>query len=151
MARDEFTVLFDLWLAANATRGLLDRELRASGLTGEEYALYSALRTEPGLTPSEVCRLLGMPPTTVSSVLSRLERRGHLQRESNPADNRSHRVLLTDDGRAAHARATQQFEPVMADVETHLQRPLTTVRDAIADLTQAVQAVSEIQGNRRAT
>lgn len=51
-------------------------------------------------------------PSTLTSVVDRLERRGLVRRELDPADRRSFRVQLTVDGRAARVRVDQAYAAV---------------------------------------
>jgi MarR family transcriptional regulator, organic hydroperoxide resistance regulator len=56
----------------------------------------------------------GTRATTLTGVLDRLERRGYVVRELDPADRRSFRVSLTDQGRPVAARVHEAI--------THLER-----------------------------
>jgi DNA-binding MarR family transcriptional regulator len=133
-------VLFNVWLVSRATNGLLDRALRPAGLDGDEFALYSLLLAGDGATPSDLARWMAAPPTTVSSYLKRLERRGHAEREANPADRRSYRLRLTAAGRAAHAEAGALFLPALAAVRAGLGRDEDAVTDALHAVRQALYA-----------
>jgi len=135
---DGYTVLFDVWVVANSTRALLDRTLRPSGLSAEDFALYSAIRREGGVTPTELSSLMALPPTTVSSIVTRLQRRGHVRRSPNPADARSYRIQLTPSGQAAHTAAAELFTPVLARVQAALSIPPGQARDALAAINSAV-------------
>lgn len=139
---DGYTLLFDVWVVANSTRALLDRALRPSGLSAEDFALYSAIRRDNGVTPTELSSLMALPPTTVSSIVARLERRGHVRRAPNPADARSYRIQLTPSGQAAHAAAGELFTPVSATVEAALSIPPVQARDALAAINAAVLAAT---------
>src|ERR1044072_6863885 len=77
-------VLFMVWLVSRSTDDLLATELAASGLTGDEFAIYSVLNAAPDITPTELARWMAAPPTTVSSYLRRFESRGHLSRTPTP-------------------------------------------------------------------
>jgi DNA-binding transcriptional ArsR family regulator len=67
---------------------LLERELAARGVPAEQFALVDEIgRAEP-VTPSELARRTGQPPTTLSDHLDRLSRRGLVRRERNPLDGR---------------------------------------------------------------
>ena len=135
---DGYTLLFDVWVVANSTRALLDRALRPSGLSAEDFALYSAIRRDGGVTPTELSSLMALPPTTVSSIVARLERRGHVRRVPNPADARSYRIRLSPSGQAAHAAAGELFAPVLGGVEAALGIPPGQARDALAAINSAV-------------
>ncbi|MGW2151812.1 MarR family winged helix-turn-helix transcriptional regulator [Nonomuraea bangladeshensis] len=56
-----------------------------------------------GRTVSQLGAAVGTRPTTLTSVLDRLERRGHITRGTRAGDRRSVLVELTDSGRAAAA------------------------------------------------
>lgn len=136
------TVLFDVWALANATHAALDRELRDSGLTANELAVYSIVRTPEGRTPTELAEAMQLPPTTVSSLVRRLEQRGHVRRTADPHDGRSSRLSLTDEGEAVLARAARAFRPFLARVEAALGMPVAEVRDVLDRVDQAVRAAS---------
>ena len=129
---DGTNVLFDMWLVSRATTGLLDTVLTASGLTADEFGVYSVLSSAESMTPSELARWVSAPATTVSSYIKRLEQRGHLQRSPNPADGRSYVVALTPAGRRAHRAAGEAFLPVLDRVVEALGRREQSVRRALA-------------------
>ena len=135
---DGRTLLFDVWVVANSTRALLDNALRPSGLSAEEFALYSALRRDGGVTPTELAALMAFPSTTVSSIVARLERRGHVRRARNPDDARSYRIQLTPAGRATHSAAAKLFAPVFAGVKAALTLPIAEALAALAAINSAV-------------
>lgn len=134
-------VLFDVWLVGKAVNGLLDAALLASGLTADEFGVYSVLNSADGLTPSALARWLSAPPTTVSSYVKRIEGRGHLRREPNPADGRSYLIRLTDAGRAAHRAAGTAFLPVLDDVVAALGAEEPRIRRSLSGLLTALDAV----------
>lgn len=133
--------LFMVWLAARATEDLLDRVLAPSGLTGDEFAVYSMLMASGTLTPSELSRWMAAPPTTVSSYVKRFESRGHVVREPSPTDRRSYRIRLTPAGRKAHRAAGELFGPVRAQVVDELGRDGERVRSALMQLRQVVDSL----------
>lgn len=136
------TLLFEVWLVANSTRALLDGALRASGLSADDFALYSALARPGGITPTELASLMALPPTTVSSIVRRLERRGHVCRTPNPGDARSYRIELTRHGHAAHSRAGELFLPVLGDVEASLGIPVSQAENVLRLIEAAVRAAT---------
>ena len=139
---DGYTLLFDVWVVANSTRALLDRALRPSGLSAEDFAIYSAIRRDGGITPTELSSLMALPPTTVSSIITRIERRGHAHRVRNPADARSYRIQLSPSGQAAHTAAGEQFTRVLGRVEAALSIPPGHARDVLAAINSAVLAAT---------
>jgi DNA-binding MarR family transcriptional regulator len=95
----------------------LDLATAFSGLHREVNALYILVARRFGLTiqqvellcqlnagrPSfgELASLLGCDKTNVTGMVDRLERRGFLARETDPADRRVTRAVLTEQGLAA--------------------------------------------------
>lgn len=97
------------------------------GLT--EYRLLSYLEQQPqGATPSELARIAGLTPGTISSALSRLYERDFAAPFPNPANAASLVVRITDAGirllpccdealEDAHERF---FEPLSDDLKANL-------------------------------
>ncbi len=103
------SVLMDTWLIANLTNGLLDDALQLSGLSGDDFALYSLLNAYGPASPTQIARWTGMRATTVSAALKRLAERGHTARQHSARDRRSYVVGLNDAGRAAHRETAGVF------------------------------------------
>ncbi len=133
-------VLFDIWLVSRSTTGLLDAALAPTGLSSDEFGVYSVLTSADALTPSELARWMSAPSTTVSSYVKRFERRGHVVREPNPDDNRSYRIRLTPEGRLAHRAAGQAFMPVLDAVVATLGPDEPAVRSALGTLRIALDS-----------
>jgi DNA-binding MarR family transcriptional regulator len=72
------------------------------GLEVKELFLLAEVEGHP--YPAELSCTLGMPKPTVTVYLKRLEARGFLRREIDPADLRRHRLALTPTGRKATAK-----------------------------------------------
>ncbi len=132
------TLLFDIWAIANATRAALNRVLAPSGLSADEFALYSFLCDPGGRSPGELAAMLRLPPTTVSSIVRRLDQRGHIERLAVEADRRSYRIVLSTEGRAVHAAAGEAFVPFLAAVEARLGTHAASTRRALTRLDQVL-------------
>jgi DNA-binding MarR family transcriptional regulator len=79
----------------------LDAQLqRDAGLSHFEYMVLSRLSEAPGhtLRMSDLAILANGSLSRLSHVVTRLERRGWIRRESCPADGRYTNAVLTDDG-----------------------------------------------------
>jgi DNA-binding MarR family transcriptional regulator len=138
-AMDPERLLFDIWLVSRATEALLDEALASAGLTADEFALHSALHHAAPVTPSRLAELLALPPTTVSTHVRRLERRGALERLPNPDDGRSAFLRLTPAGEATYQRARTLFLPVHARIATSLGAAAADVQASLATLDRAVR------------
>ena len=106
---EPMSVLMDTWLIAKMTDGLLDDSLQSSGLSGDDFALYSLLNAYGPATPSQLARWTGMRSTTVSAALKRLASRGHTVQQRSTSDRRSYTVALSDAGRSAHRETAAVF------------------------------------------
>jgi DNA-binding MarR family transcriptional regulator len=106
----QMSILFDLWLVNHLISGALDDVLAEDGgLSGDEFGFYSLLRRFGPASSSQVVRWTAMRPTTVSTLVRRLQRRGHVEQRPNPVDGRSRLIALTPAGEAAHARTAATF------------------------------------------
>ncbi len=122
LADERFGVLFILWLVGRATVDAIDRRVDGSGLSADEFPVYCLLDLAGPLTPSSLGAWMAAPPTTVSAVVKRMERRGHAVRRPNPADRRSFLLELTDAGRSAQEAAIELFAPLAGQVDRGLGR-----------------------------
>jgi DNA-binding MarR family transcriptional regulator len=125
--------------------GLLQQAMADAPLAPNEFAVYSTLRLMQPTTPSQLAGTLGMKPTTLSSMLVRMARGGHLKRRRNPADGRSVILTLTPSGvRITEAcfdtfgRAIEAFRRQLAVDEksllAHLEAMSTALSQATAEL-----------------
>jgi len=108
------SLLFELYAASRSAGELLRAAMVDSPLTPEEYAVYSVLFDEGPHAPTELARRTGMPPTSMSHFVRVMLERGHAERARSPADRRSYRIVLTDAGLEAHARASTAFSEANA-------------------------------------
>lgn len=93
--------LLALQRATHATLQLLAAELVDLDLTASEINALANLAVDRGRTVSELGTAVGSRPTTLTSVLDRLERRGHVTRGVRPGDRRVVLIELTETGRVA--------------------------------------------------
>src|SRR5689334_9344037 len=74
---------------------LVERELAADGVDANGYAALSLIGVRGELRLTELSDELGLPLTTASDAVRRLESRGHVRRRQNPEDGRSFLFELT--------------------------------------------------------
>lgn len=77
---------------------LVDEELAADGVEANGYGMLSLVGVRGPARLTEIAAELGMPLTTASDVMRRLETRGHVRRTPNPEDGRSFLFELTARG-----------------------------------------------------
>lgn len=130
--------LLALQRAAHATLHVLAAELADLDLTASEINALANLADGRGRTVSELSRAAGVRPTTLTSVLDRLARRGHITRGSRPTDRRVVLVELTPSGRHAAAsisRAVASLEERALDGQSPA---------ALAGLRAGLTALAEV-------
>jgi len=113
--------------------------VRGSGVSGTEFAVMSAIAVWPGSTPTQLSRRLGMPPTTLSALLNRLEDRGQVRRMRDRGDGRRFILELTARGRRTRQRNLERFPTWLQRVQDHLGADPESVLDAMRKLEDALR------------
>jgi DNA-binding MarR family transcriptional regulator len=72
---------------------------RNLGVTGPQRLVLRMVGRESGIAASEIAGNLDLHPSTLTGILSRLEKRGYLTRDVDPSDRRRARFRLTPRGR----------------------------------------------------
>ncbi len=104
------SILFDVFELGQRVRTLLATAMHDAGLRPDDYAAYSVIFEAEQITMTEMARTLGMPVTTAADYVRAMLARGHVRKEPNPRDARSHLLALTASGKRAHRRASACFE-----------------------------------------
>ena len=94
-------VVLALHRATHATLHALATRLAELDLTASEINVLANLAGHDPLTVGALAAATATRPTTLTSVLDRLVRRGYVVREVDPADRRSFLVSLTLAGQRA--------------------------------------------------
>ena len=97
------SALLALQRATHVTLHALNQDLASLGLTAAEINALANLADGRARTVSELGAAIGSRPTTVTSLLDRLEQRGHITRHPRPGDRRAVLIELTGSGRQAAA------------------------------------------------
>jgi len=133
-----WSALLALQRATHATLQVLAAELADLDLTGSEINALANLADGRGRSVSELGRAAGTRPTTLTSVLDRLERRGHITRSPRLGDRRGVLIELTPTGRQAAAT----IRHAITGIERRALAPLPA--EATAALRAALQALTEV-------
>ena len=91
--------------ATHHTLRALSAALADLNLSAAEINALANLGEGGTLSVRQLSERAGTRASTLTGLLDRLENRGYLVREVDPADRRSFRLPLTDQGRAVAARA----------------------------------------------
>jgi DNA-binding MarR family transcriptional regulator len=118
---------------------LVERELAEEGVAAGGYAALSAIGAFGPLTLTDLAAILGMPLTTASDAVRRLEARGHAARRPNPADGRSQLLELTKDGDTEWHAGWPALQRIDAALGARLG-DAEPIRDALEQLAAALEA-----------
>ena len=112
--------------ATHATLHSLTARLADLDLPAADINVLANLADGAGRTVGALATATATRPSTLTSLLDRLTRRGYLKRQSDPGDRRSFVVVLTPDGLAAAKRAAE----AIADLERHALATVTPAQRA---------------------
>ena len=131
------SLLFDVFVLAQAVGEMLGDALADGPLTPEEYAVYSHLLETGPSTPTQVARELRVPATTVSDWVRTMTARRHVRRRRSRTDGRSYELVVTAAGVRAHRETHRLFEDVNARFLARLARPEGELRQVLAEVLAA--------------
>jgi DNA-binding MarR family transcriptional regulator len=116
---------------------LVERELAADGVESDTYAALSLIGVRGSVRLTDFARELGLPLTTMSDVVRRLEGRGHVRRRTNPDDARSFLFELTARG----DREWRRGWGALQRIDEHLSEDVDAarLRDALTELGTAFE------------
>jgi DNA-binding MarR family transcriptional regulator len=132
------SALLALQRATHATLQVLAAELFELGLTPSEINALANLADGRARTVSELGAAVGSRPTTLTSVLDRLERRGYITRGVRPGDRRAVLVELTSSG----ALTATTIREAVTDLELRALEGLPP--EALAAFHTVLQALTEV-------
>lgn len=137
-ASEPTSVLLPLQRATHRTLHALTTALTDLDLTSSEINTLANLADGKPRSVRKLSADTGTRATTLTGVLDRLERRGHLVRQLDPADRRSFRVRLTEPGRAVAARVHDAVAGLERDALAGLSA------DQLAGYHAVVNALQEV-------
>ena len=114
---------------------------RLHGLTFAELHIVIAAHRHPDLILKDLKEDLGLPQSTLSSMVSRLERRGFVHRTISPRDMRSYGLQVTEEGRRLvdehHRLDERQARELSMALDDSECRELVRLLDKVADAMQS--------------
>ncbi len=134
-------VLFRLFILGQLADDLLSRAMVGLTLNPNDFAVQSAIRAFQPITPTRLAALLGMPPTTLSSYLRRLEARRQIRRRPNPDDGRSTLLEVTKVGDRNVVSGFPALQGSIARVHERLDYSPAELDLALDRLEDALRAV----------
>jgi DNA-binding MarR family transcriptional regulator len=92
--------------------------VQQDGLRMSHFVLLNHLvRVNDGATPARVARALQLAKGAITNTVQRLEERGLVRTEPDPADGRGRRIWLTEAGRARRQQAVADAAVAFAAME----------------------------------
>jgi DNA-binding MarR family transcriptional regulator len=140
---DEAEQLHTLFMDLVRVAGLLqpDQELPEFAISlSQAFALHE-LDTGVPLSQQELADRLVLEKSTVSRMIADLENKGLVERERDPANRRTYRLRLTDEGRAFHLKIAAgygaQFHEWIAALTTAEREGLSVGLPALIRIVRA--------------
>ncbi|XXF77306.1 MarR family transcriptional regulator [Myxococcaceae bacterium GXIMD 01537] len=132
-----------LWAVDHGLQSTSKRMESTLGMTGPQRLVLRLVGRFPGITAGSLAQILHVHPSTLTGVLKRLEKRGLLERRSDPLDGRKALFALTEAGKALDIPST-------GTVEAAVQRALARMSRARIVCTQELlTALAEELGSAK--
>ena len=115
----------------------------ATDLSRTEVGLLSALSTRP-FRVTELASREGITQPAVTQLVNRLERRGWVERSTDPRDGRVVLVTLTDSGREALHRVRSEYRALLhEEMATLPDEDVETLAEAVEILDRLIGRLSD--------
>jgi MarR family transcriptional regulator, organic hydroperoxide resistance regulator len=111
-----------LWAVDHGLQSTSKRMEATLGLTGPQRLVLRLVGRFPGIAAGKLAQILHVHPSTLTGVLKRLEKRGLIERRSDPLDGRRALFALTDAGLAMDVPATGTVEAAVQRVLSRMSR-----------------------------
>jgi DNA-binding MarR family transcriptional regulator len=117
--------------------------LKPLGLTPSYVYVLGVLRDKEYASPSEISHLLELERPTVTTLLSRMERSGLVNRVLNPSNRRETLVSLTDAGKEACDKAYPLLVEADKALNTVLNGEFAQLKEQVENLNRILQEVAK--------
>lgn len=129
-----------LWAVDHGLQSTSKRMEATLGLTGPQRLVLRLVGRFPGITAGRLAQIMHVHPSTLTGVLKRMEKRGLLERKSDPLDGRKALFALTETGRALDV-------PAEGTVENAVQRAISRMpRARLVNAQEVLMALAEELG-----
>lgn len=98
-------------------RKRLDQSLQEFDLTAAQFSVINQIRmSEMPVTAAQIAERLESDRPTISGILTRLEKKGLVEKVDHPTDRRSAFVKVSEDAEALVARITERSEELTQEI-----------------------------------
>jgi DNA-binding MarR family transcriptional regulator len=130
-----------LWAVENRMNATSKHMRSRLGVTGPQRLVVRMVGRFPRISASRLSDLLLLHPSTITGILQRLEKCGHVEREPDPDDGRSSLFSLTEAGRVLDVPSTGPVEMAVQRVLSRIpEERLVDARELLTVLTQELFA-----------
>ncbi|OIJ28519.1 MarR family winged helix-turn-helix transcriptional regulator [Nocardioides luteus] len=116
-----------------ATRARLDAVLKESGVTALQYTALSVLERRPTMSAADLARASFVRAQSAADLIGALERRGLIERRTDPDNRRRMLISLTAEGRTFldtyDPRVEELEEQMLADLGPDDRKAFRTFLD----------------------
>jgi len=135
---------------AQSIRRFLETGLASKDLTFNRYNLLQRLMEDPVMLPSQLAERLAINRPTVTVILRNLEKKGWIERKTDPENRRNVHVRLTEAGkqkaesvRSWMIRVKGSFDPLIGLSENELKMLESLLARIQASVTDHLEALPE--------
>ena len=115
-SQHEASLIYIIGRVNQGVRRQMQAALAQWGLSVQEFTTLSVLSARPGLSNAQLARRALVTPQSMIEILARLESRGLVEREVDPAHKRILRAQLTKSG----IRLTAEAEPEIDAIQDRM-------------------------------
>ena len=103
-------------LLSRAITAVYDDAFADVGLKVSQFSVLNAIASREETRPAELAKVLGMDDSTLSRNVARMRARGWLLLQTGEDDRRSHRIKITERGRALLRRSYPAWQRAQTQV-----------------------------------
>jgi DNA-binding MarR family transcriptional regulator len=130
-----------LWAVDHGLQSTSKRMEATLGLTGPQRLVLRLVGRFPGITAGRLAQIMHVHPSTLTGVLKRMEKRGLLERKSDPLDGRKALFALTEAGRSLDVPSEGTVENAVQRAISRMPRPrLTSAQEVLMALAEELGA-----------
>jgi DNA-binding MarR family transcriptional regulator len=144
-------VLFQFFRTGQAVRLVMREIVEDTGITGEEYGVLGVIGLLGPISPTELARRTGVPPTSLSRYIANFVERGYARRLPNAEDGRSYLVEGTAKGRRVVETIAPRIATAVEDLKQHSEIELPRITEALSELEDAARSLAKKRARHSST